>query len=306
MKRRFKKNILLSIMMIIEIILLSGCGREESNKMVNELSFSLDGISDLIISYDDENIGFFTSESDELVIKEYMSKNKKSYYAKVSINRDSIRISEGGKPIFKDGFTRYVEVYLPASYTENLKVTVTDGSIDMSDMELELKSIRVDCTSGRFKLNKAAAEEIYFSSTSGKLELEEIIGNQIRIETTQGNVICRRADGVMNYVSTSGNAEFLSVSGSGVYKANNSGKLSVIYDEVNGNLSFFNKNDDVEIKLPENLSFEFEAITKNGSIDTNLEGEISVNVDSTTGTVGDDPAVKIKVETKNGNIKVRQ
>lgn len=257
-----------------------------------------------MISYDDENISFFESENNNLIIKEYMSKDKKSYHAKVSENKDSIQISEGAKPFFKDGFTRYVEVYLPNSYSENLKVTTTNGNIDMSEVELDMNEIRVDTTSGIFKLNKAAAEDIYFSSTSGELELGSINASQIRIETTRGEVTCEKADGNVTYVSTSGNAEFKSVTGSGTYKANNSGKLSVTYDEVTGDLSFFNKNDDIELCLPATLSFEFEAITKNGSINTNFQGDISVKGELKRGTVGKNPTATVKVETKNGDIEV--
>lgn len=301
-----RKAIPLFTLLFFMLFLLSACKKQQTAKLVNELTFSLDSIDDLTISYDDENVSFFESENDHLIVREYMSKDKKNYHAKVSESRNSIQISEGGKPFFKDGFIRYVEVYLPKSYSKNLKVTTTDGNIDMSDMELDMDSLRVDCTSGVYQLKSAAAEDIYFSSTSGEMQLGNISGNRIRIDTTQGNVSCERAEGNITYTSTSGNAEFRSVSGSGTYKANNSGKLSVTYEEVTGDLSFFNKNDDLEIELPAELSFEFEATTKNGSINTNFQGNISVNGDSTSGTVGSNPTVTVKVETKNGNIEVKR
>lgn len=301
-----RKAIPLFTLFFFILFLLSACEKQQTAKLVNELTFSLDSIEDLTISYDDENVSFFESENDHLMVREYMSKDKKNYHAKVSESRNSIQISEGGKPFFKDGFIRYVEVYLPKSYSKNLKVTTTDGNIDMSDMELDMDSLRVDCTSGVFQLKNAAAENIYFSSTSGEMQLGSISGNRIQIDTTQGNVSCERAEGNITYTSTSGNAEFRSVSGSGTYKANNSGKLSVTYEEVTGDLSFFNKNDDLEIELPAELSFAFEATTKNGSINTNFQGNISVNGDSTSGTVGSNPTVTVKVETKNGNIEVKR
>lgn len=306
MKRKSNKSTLLFGILIITMFLLSACGKEESVKMVNEMSFSLEDISDLTISYDDENISFFISTNENLVVKEYMSKDKDSYYAQISQKKDSIQISEGGKPFFKSGFIRYVEVYFPVSCSSNIKVTTTDGNIDMSDVELNVESIRVDTTSGTLKIDRAVAEEIYLSSTSGNLELGEIIGDQIRIETTKGKVICKKIDGKVTYTSTSGDAEFLSANGSGIYKANNSGKLSVTYDEVTDDLSFFNKNDDVQIKLPKDLEFEWKATTKNGQIDTNFQDDISVKDDLAFGTVGSNPTVTIKVETKNGNIKVKR
>ena len=300
------KTILLFILQIITLFTLSGCGKERNPKLVNEQSFSLKDIEELAISYDDEEVSFFQSEGENLMIREYMSKDKKSYHAKISQNKKSIQIHEGGKPLMKGGFTRHVDVYLPGSYSKNLKVTVTDGNINMRDMHLNLNSMRVDCTSGTFELKKAVAGELYFSSTSGTLKLGSITGSQIRIETTHGEVNCEKVNGDVTYTSTSGNAEFLSASGSGTYRADNSGKLSVTYDEVTGDLFFFNKNDNVEVRLPAALSFEFEAYTKNGSVTTNFQADISVNGDLTGGTVGKDPEVTVKVETKNGNIEVRK
>lgn len=303
MHRKSRRTVPLFIMLPV-MFSISACGKENFAKPANEISFSLEDITDLTISYDEENVSFFIGEDENLVIREYMSKDKESYHAKVRQKKGSIQISEGGKPFFKSDFTRYVEVYLPASYSSNIKVTTTDGNIDMSDMELNMASIRADTACGTLKIDKAVAEEIYLSSTSGNLELGEVIADEIRIETTKGTVTCEKTDGRVLYTSTSGDAVFLSASGSGTYKANNSGTLSVFYDEVTGDLDFFNKNDDVQVKIPEDLAFEFEAVTKNGNITTNFPEDISVNGDSAGGAVGRNPTVKIRVETKNGDIEV--
>lgn len=284
MKEKRNKWIGLLVMMMF---LLSACGKEGAVKMANEMNFPLENISDLVISYDDENIRFFKNENENLVIREYMSKDKERYHARVNQKNGSIRISEGGKPFFHRNFVRYVEVYLPVSYCENIEVTTTDGSIDMSGMELSMKTICIE-------------------TTSGALNLGTLIGDRINIETTRGNVTCEKIDGEVTYTSTSGNAKFLSAKGSGSYKADNSGILSVIYDDVTGDLNFFNKNGSIQIWLPKDLAFEFEAITKNGSIDTNFQGDISVNGDSARGTVGIEPLVTVSLETKNGDIEVNR
>lgn len=300
------KRMFALLLYVFVLYCMSACGKQQTAKLANEMVFPLEGIKSVAISYDDETVTFFEGESDSLIIREYMSENKKAYRARVNQGMGSIQVSEGEKPFFQKGFIRYVEVYLPQSYSGNLEVTATDGCIDMSEVEVSLKSFRVDCTSGIFELKKASAEEIYFSSTRGKLELGDIEGEQIRIETTQGEVSCERGKGNITYTSTSGNAEFRSVSGAGVYRAENSGKLAVVYEEVTGDLSFYNKNDEVEIELPAKLSFAFEAVTKNGSIQTNFQEELSVNSNQVSGTVGNAPEVTVKVETKNGNIRVNR
>ncbi len=125
-----------------------------------------------------KKITFFESNSDDLVIKEYMTENKSSYYAKVTERNESIQISEGGKPFFKDGFTRYIEVYLPESYHQNLTVTSTNGDIDFSGVNLDLSMLRVDNSSGNVILENTIASDIHLSSTSGTLDLGNIQANQ--------------------------------------------------------------------------------------------------------------------------------
>jgi DUF4097 and DUF4098 domain-containing protein YvlB len=301
-----RKRITLSMAIVLCLLAFAGCSKTKPSQMANELRFSLDGISSLTISYDEENITFFENDGDDLIVKEYMTENKRSYYAKVDQRSNSIHISEGDKPFFKNGFSRYVEVYLPKSYHESLTATSTNGNIDFSGVNLDLSLLRVDNTSGTVTLDSAAASEIHLSSTSGTLDLGSLKANQIKLETTRGSVLCNELDGVVTYTSAKGDADIKSAIGSGSYKANNSGKLEVVYTEVNGDLSFFNKNENIVLTLPKNLEFKFEATTKNGSVSTNFQQDVTVNGRTTSGVVGNNPTVTVKVETNNGNIEVSQ
>jgi hypothetical protein len=301
-----KKTIILGAVFILCLFAFVGCSNSKSSQMANELRFSLKEISSLKISYDEEKITFFESASNDLIIKEYMTEDKSSYYAKVTERNEGIHISEGSKPFFNDGFSRYIEVYLPESYHGDLIVTSTNGDIDFSGMNLDLSMLRVDNASGNVTLANALASDIHLSSTSGILDLGYIKAKQIRLETTSGSVICTELNGNVTYTSTKGNADIKSAIGSGSYKANNSGSLNVVYTEVNSDLSFFNKNDSITLTLPENLEFEFEATTKNGSVSTTFQQDVNVNGRTTRGVVGDNPTVTVKVETNNGDIKVTQ
>ncbi len=301
-----KKAITLSMALILCLLAFVGCSNSKPSQMANELRFSLDGISSLTISYDEEKITFFESNGDDLVIKEYMTENKSRYYAKVDKRNNSIEINEGAKPLFKGGFSRYIEVYLPELYHENLTVTSTNGDIDFSDMNFDLFMLHVDNSSGNVTLDSAVASDIHLSSTSGTLDLGSIQANQIRLETTSGNVICDELNGNVTYTSTSGDADIKSAIGSGSYKANNSGKLHVVYTEVNGDISSFNKNGNITLMLPADLEFEFEAITKNGSVSTTFQQNATVNGRTTSGVIGNNPTVTVKVETNNGDIEVIQ
>lgn len=303
---RMKKRLAVCLTAAISLLALNGCSRGQSFQSANEITFSLNGISEVTISYDEENITFFQNDSEELTIKEYMTENKSSYHAKVTQSRDSIKVSEGGKPFFKEGFSRYIEVYLPASYHENLTVTTTNGNIDISEIALSLNSLRIDSTSGTVRLNNAEAQTIHLSSTSGILDADHLTADMIRVDTTRGDFSCESLKGNVTYTTTSGNADIRSAIGSGSYKAGNSGELNVVYTEVTGDLSFFNKNDSIHVTLPTDLEFEFAATTKNGSISTSFQECISIDGRTTKGTVGAHPTVTVSVETNNGDIEVTQ
>ena len=301
-----KKTIINGVLLAASLFTLSGCSHEKSTQVANELRFNLNNISDVTISYDEEAVTFFQSDSNELIIKEYMSENKSSYYADVKQGDESIHVSEGGKPFFKSNFTRYIEVYFPEEYDGNLTVTTTDGKIDMSDPVFDLNSLRIDSTAGTIKLNSAKASTIYLSSRSGKMNLENITGKKIKLETTSGTVVCTELNGEVTYKSTSGNIDVKSAVGSGNYRADNSGKLKVNYTKVTDDLSFFNKNETIELALPQDLEFNFEATTKNGSVTTSFQERIQIDGRTTSGTIGKDPTVTVKTETNNGNIEVTQ
>lgn len=301
-----KRVIALCLATALCLLTFSACGKVETPQKANELEFSLDNITSLTISYDEENISFYESDDNTLVIKEYMTENKSAYFAKVSESGSSIKISEGGKPLNKSGFIRYVEVYLPINYSQSLTITSTNGNINLSNMDLNLSLLRIDNTSGTVTVDNVAASEVHLSSTNGILTIDSIQADSIRLDTTSGSVTCNELNGAVNYNSTSGDLDIKSAIGSGSYRANNSGKLSVVYSEVSGDLSFFNKNDAVTLTLPDDLQFSFEATTKNGSVTTNFQQSLTMDGRTTKGIVGDSPTVTIKVETSNGNIEVTQ
>lgn len=288
------------------VLALTGCSHGQSLRLANERTFSLEDISDLTISYDEEAVTFYESMDDILVLREYMTEDKSSYYAKVDQSGDSIEISEGGKPLFHSSFSRRIEVYLPLSYRRDLTVTTTDGDINGSALDLSVSALRIDSTSGTIKLRDAKAQNIHLSTTSGALEADLLEGDAIRIETTSGTVSCQRLRGDVTYTTTSGDADIRSAAGSGSYQASNSGQLTVVYTDVTGDLSFFNKNGGIQLALPAGLEFLFEASAKNGSITTSFPECGSTEGGTVSAAVGAHPAVTVRAETKNGTIEVTQ
>ena len=302
--KKYGKKAAALIFLTAGTLTIGGCGgRGQSGP--NIMTFDISHISDIVISYDEEEITFMKSADDKLMIKEYMSDSKSRYFAKVDQKKDTIKISEGKKPFPAGGFTRHVEVYLPDSYQKNLTVTTTNGSIELQNIELNMKSLRVDSTSGKIKIKHASAEAVHISTTSSEMELGNLEGDSIRLETTSGSVQCTEVSGNVTCTSTSGDVVIQSASGSGSFRNENSGKLCVEYVNVDGDLTFYNKNGEVAVTLPEDFDFIFEAETKNGTVSVPFEEELVRKGRTMEGTVGDKPETFVKAETKNGDIRFR-
>lgn len=291
---------------LVAAMALTGCSSGQSLELANTVRLSLADVSSVTISYDEEDVKFQEGEGDTLVIKEYMTEDNSGYYAKIRQSGNQIAVSEGGKPFFNSGFSRCVAVYLPADYHGTLTVTTTDGTLDFSDLPLSLDTFRAESTAGTVKLRAVEARNISLSTTSGVLEGGRLDGDTIRVDTTSGNFFCESLRGSMAYTTTSGSACLPDARGSGRYRVDNGGALEVTYTEVTGDLSFFNKNEDIRLTLPTDLEFALEAVTKNGSISTAFTDEIAVVDGTASGTIGEHPTVTVRAETKNGNITIER
>ena len=284
-----KLKLLISVLCIG---VMSGCSGGGGAGVANELTFDTASVNEITIAYDDERITVFNSDDNNLVVKEYMNKNKKSYHARVKENGNSIHISEGGKPLLKDGFIRYIEVYIPSDYKQSLNIGTTNGTIDCTGLDINTGAFNADTTSGEVKLDKVNSKTVSLSTTSGSLYAAEITADSISIRSTSGSAVIDRLSGVVDYHGTSGDISVADAAGSGRYICDNSGDMQIAYSEVRDNLFLYNKNDNVNLKIPQEFDFEMQAKSKNG------------NISAPQGV--SNAKIKIYAETVNGDINIIQ
>ena len=72
----------------------------EDLPLVNTQTISLEGIDTLSISYGHGGVVLRESSSGELVIREYMNRDKARYYAELTRTAGELRIRRGGRPWF--------------------------------------------------------------------------------------------------------------------------------------------------------------------------------------------------------------
>lgn len=287
----------------LALLTLAACS-DGQKETVNEMTFSLEGITQVTLSYDEELITFRPGTGDQLVVREYMTENKPAYRAKVTEKGTTLQLQEGGKPLFHGTFARRVEVLLPEDYGEGLTVTTTEGAIDLTEVALRVDRLRLESTAGTVQVGQAEVEEGTLATTSGVLAAEDLTGEKLTLTTTSGQIRCDRLTGTVDCRATSGAIQVDQARGGGSYRMENGGTLAVTYREVTGDLTLYNKNDSLQLTLPAELAFSFQASTKNGTITTDFPVNLSDEGRMAKAVVGGSPKIIIRAETKNGGISV--
>lgn len=174
--------------------------------LVNTTNLSMEGISSIILEYSSDDIFFYESESNELILKEYMNIiPEENELTRIRQTASEIRLLGGERNMFQRGFHNYsgfVEVYLPADYHGNISSSTSSGNIE-SELVLHLSELNASCTSGDIRLNEVYAEDIRSSTSSGNILFNVAEGNR-SFASSSGDIEVKGGNGDSEASSTSG------------------------------------------------------------------------------------------------------
>ncbi|MDR2101074.1 MAG: DUF4097 domain-containing protein [Treponema sp.] len=173
--------------------------------LVNTESLSLAEVKNLSINYSSDGVILRESVTGELVIKEYMTKDRPQYYAVISRSGDSLSIRPGRRPWFSWSWRSRVEIYLPQSFRENIRISYGSGGFTAETDLTGYRSVDLSVGSGAMFLNRVAAETLsvrvssgelearsmggnsFISLSSGKLKIDELTGEEHRVKISSGH-----------------------------------------------------------------------------------------------------------------------
>lgn len=300
--------------------------------LVNTQNIDLENIDSISIKYQSDDITFYTSDTNELILKEYMNFNPDKYQlANIARGSNQIKI-KGGNRNFNIGFLfpghySKTEVYLPSKYAGILSVGTSSGNID-SDFSFSLATFEASSTSGDISVNEIYAEDITissnsgnitflkadgkreFSSTSGDIKVFDGTGDS-NFSSNSGNITIDKTNGQLKVNASSGDIQITSLSGGGDFNTS-SGNLNLEFSEdtnaINDDIKISASSGNVTLKLPSALNFNFTAQTSSGDIRTFYDDGLTYNKkgNHATGTVGDNPDVTIGIKTNSGNIRIQE
>jgi DUF4097 and DUF4098 domain-containing protein YvlB len=293
-KGLFMKRFLL--VMIFALIGFSAyCGGLTEADLVNEQEVALNGIHDINVSYNDDSVTVLRSNSSSLVIKEYMNRDRRDYYADISSTGDVLNIVGGKRPLglFFNAFRSRVEVYLPESFTENVNIKTLDGRIVVDSVN---GNFIVETNDGSIKIANLGGSA-NAKTRDGRIEINSIDGFVVA-ETGDGSINLSNIGGSTNAKARDGRIEINSIDG---FVVAETGDGSINLSNIGGSANVTTRNGRIEL---DSIDGFVVAETGDGSINLkDING--SVNAKTGDGRIEcslDDVLPNITLNTHDGSV----
>ncbi len=265
--------------------LVSGFFNPPSGAMhlANTLRLSVAGVEDINISYVSEAIMLNVSDTDELVIKEYMNRDDPTLFAEATLTAGGIAVRHGRRSgVF--GLQSEIEVFLPAAYQGSLSMFTVSGGI-VTRPAWALKSLQLKTVSGEVNVGSVAADMITLGTTSGAVKAERLAG-EASLRTISGGIRVESLAGCGSFSTTSGG-------------------IRVCFEALTGPVKASSISGGIRLALPEGAGIDLEAKTTSGRIHTAFDGELTFERHSRArGRTGNAPYHTVRLSSTSGSIHI--
>jgi DUF4097 and DUF4098 domain-containing protein YvlB len=311
-------------------------------ELVNEQEIRLDNINSIEIAYHSEEVALFRSNTDRIVIKEYMNRNNADFYAEITNSDGKLTVKRGNHLSFQLFYIlrARVEVYIPEINMKELAIKTTSGRIKADD-EYICSKITMETSSGSISVNTITAGMVNLKTTSGSIHGDSIRGSasigttsggitvgdvdgDISAKSSSGGINCGRVSGNVNTHTSSGEIVFEHIGGNALAKTTSgrielnrvggtitaettSGSIHCRTAENGGNISIVSTSGGVYLGIPPNNSFNFSSRSMSGSLSTPFSDKLFSPVSdkkSVQGTIGGENGSNINIRTTSGSIKI--
>jgi len=283
------KKIIFTFIFLFSIAVSAFCGGIGEMELVNSQEIRLNNIKDISVFYSSENISVFPGNSNNLVIHEYMTVDNSRYYAVIGSDADSVVVRKGRSPN-SPFFRRRVEIFIPGSYLNALKIRTSSGVIETSD--LINSKISLETSSGNISVKSVKAGIIEIKSSSGRINIGAANG-EAAVSTSSGNIDLKLTGGTLNARSSSGG-------------------INCTVDGNAGDLSFVTSSGSVRLNLPRNFQFNFSSRSSSGRLTAPFSDRLSHpfnNKNLTQGVIHNDTGSlgaisDVNIRTASGSIAI--
>lgn len=252
----------------------------------DEKSSSIKGISSISIASVSSDIDIELIDGDELKTEFYITGDKDCATLNVESSSDTINLfikyKNNTSNLIKDS---KLKVYIPKSYSNNLKISTVSGNAYIKVSSLNLGEFSLQTTSGDGKIQGLTANSASISSISGNIDfLEQFNGNSLKVTTTSGDVKVSNINGASTISTVSGEIDFSATS------------------PVKGSLSAKSTSGDVDLSVG---LLEFSLTGKTTSGDLKSSNKFNSSISKRAISINNGDQYKIDVSTTSGDINVQ-
>jgi DUF4097 and DUF4098 domain-containing protein YvlB len=247
--------------------------------LVNTRVINLNGVDNLSIGYGNDYVILWESESDELILKEYMTRDESRYYADISQSPGAVSIKRGKRPWPYWSWKARAEIYLPRSFHGNLRLTNSSGYLVGKTDILDCKSIDISVSSGSVSLMRLSSETLSARVASGELEILGASGNSL-ISVSSGRLEIGELQGGEHRIKvSSGRTRIGAIQGSNTIEVS-SGNIDIT--RIEGDSSIEIRSGSIEIADLSGTTHRLKASSGNTAIE---KAQGSMDIRGTSGTI---------------------
>jgi lia operon protein LiaG len=247
--------------------------------LVNTQVINLNGVDNLSIGYGSDYVILWESESDELVLKEYMPRDESRYYADISQSPGTVSVKRGRRPWPYWSWKARAEIFLPRSFHGNLRLSNSSGYLVGKTDILDCQSIDISISSGSASLMRLSAETLSVRVASGELEILGASGNSL-ISVSSGRLEIGELQGGEHRIKvSSGRTRIGAIQGSNTIELS-SGDLDIT--RIEGDSSLEVKSGSIRIADLSGTSHRIKTSSGNATIERARGG---MDVRGTSGAI---------------------
>lgn len=269
----------------------------ENSQRGTEFEMDVNGITEISLSFVDENIKIVPTDDQVIRVEETSSRaikeeDKMSYGVK---NGELVVQSGRNGRIFGwwNSYAINVTVMMPRAFIGKADISTVSGAIATEGMNAQ--TLNVSTTSGDISMKDGSHEELKTDTTSGTIGLNGMQAEKFRANTTSGDI---RAEGSIvdsDVNSVSGTILIKTERGQRFEADTTSGSIgfACVDTSVLEKISTNSVSGSVEISLPEKSGFTVSFDTISGSQnndfamkgDTYADGRTHIDVNTTSGSL---------------------
>jgi len=276
--------------------------------LVNEQRIELNNPVSLEINYRSDEIVIKKSDSNLLIIEEYMNRDDSSYYANISQTDNIISINRGERPFYPGLFGSFnvlVEIHIPENLIDSISIATSSGRIVLAD-DFAISAISLTTSSGSIRSANLTGN-VYSATSSGSINLGNITGN-VSANSSSGRIVIDLVRGSLNAGTSSGSVNVSVINGS-VNVRTSSGRINCSILEFSNDITLISSSGRIELILPNNSNFNFTARRTSGRLTTPFSDRLSSPVSDrrlAEGVIGESsPDKNINIRTTSGSISVQ-